>query len=680
MELSALKGVGKARLTALHAAGIFSLRDLLYAVPCQYRDASRRTLVREAREGTRALFSLRRVGEAKIARFGKTSRVTCLFEDDTGEMTACWFNQPWMKENLMKRSTYQLYGLARRFGGTWQLLNPVVEDARRIVPIYRPIEGVPQKTHEALVREALGEVELFCTENLPETVVRQHHLMGAAEAVRLLHKPESMEDIADARRRITFEQMLTYQAAVRMVRDQRRRGVPIRGSEGLRQAFWDSLPFQPTGAQRRTLQEIANDMAGETAMGRMVQGDVGCGKTAIAFGAVYLCVKSGYQAAFMVPTEILARQHYESAQAVLEPLGISCGLLTGGLPAPQRREALRAIQSGEWQCVIGTHALIQKAVKYEHLGLCITDEQHRFGVGQRTALIQKGERVEEGEGMRFPHLLVMSATPIPRTLALVMFGDLDISVVDELPPGRVPVGTRIVPEEKREDMYGFLRKELTEGRQAYIVCPLVEDSEEMDALKAVTSHMEELSKGPLKGFTLGLSHGRQSAAEKEETLWLFVRGLVQVLVATTVIEVGVNVPNATIMVIEDADRYGLAQLHQLRGRVGRGTERSWCFLLARPNERLRALTQTNDGFEIARKDLELRGPGEILGTAQHGAGGVFGGFVSSAGLGGGMELLYEAAQCVEDMEKDPAQAREWNVLRALAREHLGKVTRTVSMS
>ncbi len=677
MELSSLQGVGKERLKAMHAAGIFSLRDLLYAVPTAYRDASAATPVAEARQGVRGLFCVRRVGEAKLARFGKKSRVTCLFRDDTGEITACWFNQPWMKENLMKRSDFQLFGLTQRFGGKWQLMNASVETEKRIVPVYRPIEGLPQRTHEAIVKQALAWVEEICGENLPERLVARYRLPGAAEAIRALHAPNTLEEIAWARRRVAFEQMLVYQAAVRMVKGARNKGIPMEGGEEARRRYWAAMPFAPTGAQRRTLEEIARDMAGQTAMARMVQGDVGCGKTAIAFGAVRLCVESGCQAAFMAPTEILARQHYESAKESLEKQGIACGLLIGGMPAARRREALAAIASGAWQCVIGTHALISKDVEYQRLGLCITDEQHRFGVSQRTALIQKGLRA--GEARLTPHLLVMSATPIPRSLALVMFGDLDVSIVDELPPGRQPVATRIVPEEKRGDMYGFLRKELEAGRQAYIVCPLVEDSEELEDVKAAASHVEELAQGPLKGFRLGLAHGRQSGEEKENTLRAFAAGEVQALVATTVIEVGVNVPNATIMVIEDADRYGLAQLHQLRGRVGRGALQSWCFLLAQPNERLRALTQTNDGFEIARKDLELRGPGEILGTAQHGAGDFLGGFVAAAGAGG-MELIYEAAHCVEEMETDPAQAKEWAMLQTLAKEHLGKVAQPVRMS
>ncbi|MEA5016640.1 MAG: ATP-dependent DNA helicase RecG [Candidatus Limiplasma sp.] len=674
MELAALQGVGKARLAALNATGIFSLRDLLFSFPLRYKDAGSVQPLCQAQAGEYACFSLRRAGEPKLLRLGKSVRVTSLWEDDTGKLTCCWFNQPWMKQALMKRTRALIYGRVERYGGQWQMVNPSLEEESRIIPVYRPMEGVPQKVHESLTRQALAYVEEACPETLPQGLRQAHGLMGRGEAVRALHAPRSMGEVNAARRRIAFEQMLLYQAAVRRVKGLRKQAYPMEASLRRQEDYWARLPFTPTGAQRRTLAEIARDMASETAMGRMVQGDVGCGKTAIALGAMELCIRSGYQAALMAPTEILARQHYESARPFFQWQGIACGLLTGGMPAQERREALARLAGGEWQAVIGTHALISRDVAYRNLGLCVTDEQHRFGVGQRTALLNKGLS-GQGEGARAPHLLVMSATPIPRTLALAMFGDLDVSVVDELPPGRLPITTRIVPEGKREGMYAFLREKLEAGRQAYIVCPLVEESEAMEALKAVTTHVAELAAGPLKGFALGLTHGKQPPAEKERTIQAFAQGKLQVLVATTVIEVGVNVPNATLMIIEDADRYGLAQLHQLRGRVGRGAEQSWCFLLAKENERLRALTKTNDGFVIAQKDLELRGPGEILGTQQHGMSPVAG-----ALLFGDMALLYEAAQCVEEMESDPAQSQVWEELQLQAEQYLGDAAQRVSMS
>ena len=659
----------------MHAAGIFSLRDLLYVVPYQYRDVNHCCSVADARPGERAAFHLQRLEAPKLSRFGKISKVTCTFEDGTGVMTAVWFNQPWMKENLQKQTRYLLYGLVEQSGAKCRLSNPSVEDAERIVPLYRPLEGLPQKVHEKLVKQALPQVEALCPEWLSSRVLEERHLMPCAEAIAILHAPKNMDEVKAARRRLVFEQMLLYQTAARMLRQQRKRGISMGMEAGVQKAFWESLPFAPTAAQQRTLAEIVADMAGEIAMARMVQGDVGCGKTAIAMGAILFCVQGGYQAAMMVPTEVLARQHYEDLKPYFENKGISCGLLIGGLPAKERREALVQLKTGGWQVVIGTHALISKGVEYEKLGLCITDEQHRFGVGQRTALMQKGKQCVGGETL-FPHLLVMSATPIPRSLALVLFGDLEVSIVDELPPGRLPVSTRIVPQAKRQRMYGFMRKALEAGEQAYIVCPLVEDSEAMDGTKAVETHFRELQQGALQGISMGFTHGKQSSAEKEQVIHDFAEGKLQVLVATTVIEVGVNVPMATIMVIEDADHYGLAQLHQLRGRVGRGSRQSWCFLLSKENERLRALVETNDGFEIARKDLELRGPGEILGTAQHGTAERLGGMP----LLGDMTLLYEAAECVESLEKDPSRGEEWIQLQKRAKAYLEKVSETVSVS
>ena len=671
MELAKIKGVGEVRLKALHAAGICSLRDLLYTVPSRYRDLGTVSSIADAQIGTRVTLKVLRQGEAKLARHGRKCQVTCFFTDDSGEIGACWFNQPWMKEVLNGKTRFTFHGQVEWFGRRKRLMNPSIETELRIVPQYRPIEGIPQKTHENIVRQALEDVESICPETLPQSVLREHDLCSCAWAIRALHAPNSMEEVARAQRRFAFEQMLLYQAAVRMVRDWRREGMSMQADEALQQAFWQSLPFEPTGAQRRTLAEIAQDLRSTHAMTRMVQGDVGSGKTAVAMGAMLLAAQSGYQCALMAPTEILARQHYEGMKRYFEERGFGCGLLISGMPAKERREALQKLESGEWSIAIGTHALISKGVHYRNLGLCVTDEQHRFGVAQRTALINKG-----ADGKRAPHLLVMSATPIPRSLALVMFGDLDISIMDELPPGRLPVTTRIVSDAKRADMYGFVRKELEAGRQAYIVCPLVEESETGDSLKAAKAHAEELAKGPLKGFTVGLTYGSQPACEKEEALRAFSKGETQVLVATTVIEVGVNVPNASLMIIEDAERYGLAQLHQLRGRVGRGRAQSWCFLLAKSNDRLRTLVRTNDGFEVARADLEQRGPGELLGTRQHGEALIPGG----AAAFGSMQLLYEAAQCAEELQADPTRRETWLAVTEQAQRLVSRLSDRVSIS
>ncbi|MGX8707009.1 MAG: ATP-dependent DNA helicase RecG, partial [bacterium] len=411
-----------------------------------------------------------------------------------------------------------------------------------------------------------------------------------------------------ARRRIAFEELLLYQVALRLFRHAERKGIQITFPDGAVEQFWSALPFSPTNAQRRVLSEVAADLRGEKAMARMVQGDVGSGKTAIAFASMALAHAGGWQSALMAPTEVLARQHYDAAKNLLEPLGLRCGLLVGSLTAKQHRLAHEAIAAGEWDAVIGTHALITEGVEYKRLGLVVTDEQHRFGVRQRSMLSEKGDQ---------PNVLVMSATPIPRTLSLILYGDLDISIVDELPPGRTPVKTRIVPEDKREGLYGFLRAEVKKGRQVYFVCPLVEESEVIEASPAEVVY-EELRTKKLPDLNIELVHGRMKPADKDAALERFRTGEADVLVSTTVIEVGVNVPNATVMVIENAERFGLAQLHQLRGRVGRGSHESWCFLMAEPNPRLKFMCSTNDGFKVAQKDMELRGPGELFGTRQSG--------------------------------------------------------------
>lgn len=669
MELSQLKGIGQNRLKALHAAGICSLRDLLFTPPVRYRDMSRPVTVAEAPVGQRACMALVREGEAKISRHGRLSRVTCTFTDNTGRITAVWFNQPWMKDNLNSRTRATLFGQVEAQGRGKKLMNPSLETELRIIPVYRPIEGLPQKIHEAIVKQALEEETI--PETLPRSIRERYRLWGASEALRALHQPASMEEVAQGQRRFAFEQMLLYQAAVRMVKDIRGPGPVMDFDPAGTEAFWQKMPFRPTTAQKRTLEEIAADMIKPCTMARMVQGDVGSGKTAVAMGAMLLSAQSGYQSALMAPTEILARQHYEGMKEFFEKQGYPCGLLLGGMPAKERRQALHCIADGTWKIIIGTHALIGKGVAYQHLGLCVTDEQHRFGVAQRTALIRKGE-----EGGHGPHLLVMSATPIPRSLALVLFGDLDLSVMDELPPGRLPVSTRIVPDGKREGLYGFVRQELEKGHQAYFVCPLVEESENADCLKAAREHAQELQTGPFRGYRVGLTYGSQPPAEKEETLHAFAAGQTDVLVSTTVIEVGVNVPNATLMVIEDADRYGLAQLHQLRGRVGRGSARSWCFLLAQPNERLRALAATNDGFEVARIDLEQRGPGELLGTRQHGETMIPGGTATFSS----MKLLYAAAQCAEELQTDPACSADWQMVKAEAEKLARSMGEKVSIS
>ena len=658
-NLSELKGVGKTRLEALKNAGVETLRDLLFTLPISYKDTQTVVPLDKIEPG-QAVCVCGYVSGVRLARFGGRSNVTATLRDEAGRVTLQYFNQPWMKENLTTDRELLLYGRVEEYTGKLVLNSPSIETERALQPVYRAIHGVPGKVMRALILQALDQIEDCVTETLPEAVRRAHQLCEINYALRQAHFPQGREALLAAKRRMAFEALLLYQAAMGLLRGARGQGVQMRISGA--DAYWDSLPYQPTGAQRRALNDIAGDLSTPFAMGRMVQGDVGCGKTAVAFGAIYLAARAGYQSALMAPTEILARQHLLSAQKVLEPLHISCGLLLGGMKAQERREALENIRSGVWQAVIGTHALIGEKVAFARLGLVITDEQHRFGVRQRRALSQKAE--EE------PNALVMSATPIPRSLALILYGDLDLSVIDEMPPGRTPVVTRVVPEEKREGLYAFLISEAKSGHQAYIVCPLVEEGEGTDAKSAQETYAF-LSLGPLKSLRLGLTYGSQEQAEKERVIDAFSKGELDVLVSTTVIEVGVNVPNATVMVIENADRFGLSQLHQLRGRVGRGADKSWCFLLAKKNERLDALCRTGDGFEIAAEDLKQRGPGDLLGTRQHGE--------LLLGAETDVRLIEETRECLKAL-RAPERAADLNAVNASAREMYQKILPQIALN
>ena len=645
VSLSTIRGIGPARLKAFEAAGIRSVRDLVMFLPRDYRDLSAFTPLCEVRPGETVSVRVRVAGEASQRRARKLVITKVYVTDGTETMAVVWYNQPWLKDQLTRDRELLLYGRCEARGGSIQLSSPTIEQESGLIPVYRSISGVPPKAVRQSVEAALKVCEGQWPDELPESIRRRYGLCERNFAMRNAHFPDSREALETARRRIAFEELLLYQVAISLCRHSGEPGVQIASSDADLAEYWSKMPFPPTGAQRRVLQEIANDMRGPNSMARMVQGDVGSGKTAVAFGAIYLAVRGGYQAALMAPTEVLARQHYEGAKAMLEPLGMRAGLLVGSLTQKQHRIAHEAIASGEWDVVIGTHALITEGVEYRNLGLTVTDEQHRFGVRQRTELSRKGEA---------PNVLVMSATPIPRTLSLILYGDLDISIIDELPPGRKGVKTRIVPEDKRQGMYGFLRSEVQKGRQVYVVCPLVEESEAVDALPAEVVY-ENLRTRDLPDLRIELVHGRMKAADKDAVLEKFRRGEADVLVSTTVIEVGVNVPNASVMVVENAERFGLAQLHQLRGRVGRGSDEAWCFLMAEPNERLKFLASTTDGFKIAQKDMELRGPGDLFGTRQSGS------IVCGVGtLAGDTQLLKlvhdEARELLRDRDNPDAQA------------------------
>ena len=608
IPLTKIKGIGPARVKSFEAVGIRTVRELVMFLPKEYRDLSDVTVLCDLRPGDTATVKVRVAGEPS-QRFARKLTITKVYvTDDTETLPVIWFNQPWLKKQLTQGRELTLYGRAEMRSGCVTLMSPTMESGQGMVPVYRNIPGIPAKALRQSVEAALRLCEGQWPDELPEAMRRRYDLCERNFAMRCAHFPDSREALEAARRRIAFEELLLYQVALGLFRSTGKRGVRIDFPEHALETFWQALPFSPTDAQRRVLREVAADLRGERAMARMVQGDVGSGKTAIAFAAMVLAHAGGWQSALMAPTEVLARQHYEAAKQILGPLGLRCGLLVGSLTQKQHRLAHEAIAAGEWDAVIGTHALITEGVEYSRLGLVVTDEQHRFGVRQRTQLSEKGDA---------PNVLVMSATPIPRTLSLILYGDLDISIVDELPPGRTPVKTRVVPEAKREGLYQFLREEIGKGRQAYFVCPLVEESEAVEALPAEVVY-EDLRTKKLPDLRIELVHGRMKPADKDAALERFRAGEADILVSTTVIEVGVNVPNATVMVIENAERFGLAQLHQLRGRVGRGAHESWCFLMAEPNERLRFLCSTNDGFKVAQKDMELRGPGELFGTRQSG--------------------------------------------------------------
>ena len=502
MELSAPRGLGKARLDALEKAGVHTMADLLLTLPLRYQDTETITSLSEAVPGREICVRGYLKAAPRLSRFKGMTSVTVRLCDETGSLPVVWFNQPWLQGQLSPEQELTLYGrVDRDKQGRVRMVSPQRVQERGILPVYRAMGGIPPKTMRELMRQALTQLEDCCPETLPPSLRLRHQLCERNFALRQAHFPDSRENLALALRRISFEGMLLYQAAAAALRGERKAGVVIPAGEADCRAYWQSLPFPPTGAQQRVLAEIAADLSAPQAMGRLVQGDVGCGKTALAFGAMFLAARAGYQSALMAPTEILARQHLESARKTLEPLGIRCGLLLGGMKAKDRREALEQIASSGWQAVIGTHALISEGVQYQHLGLVVTDEQHRFGVGQRELLSEKGHT---------PHVLVMSATPIPRTLAIILYGDLDISVIDELPAGRQVIKNRVVDTSYRPKAYAFIEKQVEAGRQAYVICPMVEASEMIEG-ENVLDYSKTLRDALPESVNVEYLHGKMKA-------------------------------------------------------------------------------------------------------------------------------------------------------------------------
>ena len=652
--LHALQGVGETRAAAFARLGLHSVRDLLLFFPRAYENRGDVRAVAETQDGQLCSLLLQIDAKAPEGRTRTGLTVTKLAaSDNTGAINLTFFNQPWLTKSLRQGLHYRFYG--RVVFGMYgrEMTNPVTEPLLPggrlpdVVPVYPLTRGLTGKAVADTVRRALPLAEAL-PELIPEPLRAEYRLLPFAEAVRGLHFPASMEALEQARRTVAFSEMLVFQLAMRELRagSRAKPAYPMQLKGAGSAAFFRALPFRLTGAQERAIREIFSDMTSGQAMMRLVQGDVGSGKTMVAAAACFCAVRNGRQAAFMAPTEILARQHYQGLAPLLARFSIRCALLTGSTRAKERREILAGLADGSIDLCIGTHALLTEDVQYQKLGLVVTDEQHRFGVNQRAALSQKAED---------PHMLVLSATPIPRTLALVIYGDLDVSVIDELPPGRQKVDTFALGESYRPRVQAFIRKLAAAGQQIFIVCPLVGEADQIpDERKAVTAYAKQLQEQVFPDLRVAVLHGKMKPKEKEKVMAAFAAGESDILVSTTVVEVGVDVPNATCMVVENADRFGLSQLHQLRGRVGRGKAKSYCILLSdSQNEetraRLKVMTQTNDGFRISQEDLRLRGPGDFFGQRQHGLPAM-----KIADLSCDMRLLDEAQTAARQlMERDP---------------------------
>ena len=618
--VTSLKGVGPAKAKLLQALNIVTLGDLICHFPRGYEDRTKESCIAELMADTPACFRAVVMSTPRTAHIRKGLDLTRVqVADHSGRLTLTFFNSRFAAENLEYGREYVFYGtLSGDFSG-YGMTNPIFEapDApavatRRVMPIYPLTAGLTNAALAKLVAQALAVCEMP-EEILPPEIREKFHILPAETAYRAIHSPRDMEEAERARKRLIFEEFFVFSAGLSLMRASRamKKAAPYQCME--MDEFYAALPFALTGAQKRAVEEILGDFRRGTPMNRLVQGDVGSGKTMVAAASAYCAARNGCQTALMAPTEILAEQHYASLSRLFAPLGISVALLTGSQTAKEKREIRQRIASKEAMVIVGTHALISESTVFANLGLVITDEQHRFGVDQRSRLSAKGDS---------PHLLVMSATPIPRTLALLMYGDLEVSVLDELPPGRQTVETFLVGESYRARINAFIRKQVAEGHQAFVVCPAVEENQELD-IKAASAWAQTLQQTVFPDLRVSLLHGQMKGAEKEHTMALFAQGQADVLVATTVIEVGVDVPNATLMVIEDADRFGLSQLHQLRGRVGRGSAKSYCVMTTHNRSpetlsRLKALCKTNDGFQIAEEDLKLRGPGDFFGSRQSG--------------------------------------------------------------